>query len=165
MKHLYELSDQMKGLQEMIAGSDMDPEIFHDTMEGLTGDIIAKGASTLLVMANLGSDIDAYDREIKRMQARKKTIATNLEWLKNYLRDNMMASGIEKIESPVFTATLIKAKKVAQVDDIDKIRPMFFKRIPASRQLVKADLLAALKAGKKCPGATLVDGKRGLTIR
>lgn len=158
---LYELTGQLGELSNM----DMDPEMLADTVEGIEGELALKAEGLLSVVANIGSDVDAIDLEIKRLQARQKTMKSRQEWLREYLRFNMDIKDIEKISCPLFTITLRKAPVVANVDNEDLIPPRFFKKIPATRKLVKKDVLDALKAGKKVPGAVLGFGKRGLIIK
>ena len=43
MPHLYELSAQMKGLQKLVDSGDMSADDLVDTIDGLTGDLMAKG--------------------------------------------------------------------------------------------------------------------------
>jgi chaperonin cofactor prefoldin len=165
MPHLYELTEQFRGLQEFIESGEMSLEDLQDTLEGLTGDVQAKGASTMLVMANLKRRAEAYDAEVKRMQAISKSLDGSYEWLKNYLRDNMAACGITKIESPLFTATLGKPGLVVEILDEAKIPELHKELIPASWRIDKKSILRDLKAGIDVPGAHTVPGKAPLTIR
>ena len=163
--HLYELTDQMRGLQDLIEEGEMDQVTLADTLEGLEGDIQSKGRGTLAVMANLGSDIAAFDHEIKRMQARKKTVENNFTWLKEYLRTNMLKSGITKIESDVFTASLGKPGKVVEILDESLVPAIMLKYTPATYTPIKADIARALKAGQDVPGCKLTDAKAPLRIK
>lgn len=163
--HLYELTDQMRGLQALIDEGTMDQETLDATLEGLEGDIQAKGKSTLAVLANLGAQADAYANEIKRMQARKKTIENHHAWLKEYLRTNMVKAGITKIESPVFTATLGKPGQKTEIVDKDLIPKIYQEVVPATIKIPIAPITKALKAGVDVPGCKLVDSQAPLRIR
>lgn len=165
MPHLYELSAQMKGLQLLIDDGEMSADDLADTLEGLTGDLKAKGSDVLLFMANLEGDIAAFDTEIKRMTARKKTMQNNHDWLKNYLRTNMIDCGITKIQSPVFTAALRKPTKMVEITDEKDLPVKYQTMVPASWKINKAQILKDLKAEIEIPGARLVDAKQGLTIK
>jgi hypothetical protein len=165
MRHLYELSDQYRGLMRLIDSGEVDPQALEDTLEGLQGDIQAKGAGTLAVLANLAAGITAYDNEIKRMQARKKTLERNRAWLKNYLRDNMQACGIQRIESELFTATLGLPPIVCEIYDEDLIPDEFVEVVPEVKKYPKATILKALKEGREVPGARLAEGQYKITIK
>jgi len=165
MPHMYEMTEQMQGLQALIDEGEMDAETLHDTLDGLTTDLQEKGQGVLHVLANLDGDIKAYDAEIKRMTARKKTLANHHNWLKEYLRTNMVDSGITKIECPLFTASLKKAAKMVEITS-EKLLPTNYKTlVPASWTVNKAQILNDLKAGIEIPGAGLTDAKQGLTIK
>ncbi len=165
MPHLYELTDQMKGLQLLIDDGEMSADDLADTLEGLAGDLVAKGKDVLLFMANLAGDIAAFDSEIKRMNARKKAMQNNHDWLKHYLKSNMIECGITKIESPVFTATLRKPTKMAEITNEKDLPVTYQTMIPASWQINKKQILKDLKAGVEIPGAKLIDAAQGLTIK
>ena len=162
---LYELSAQMKGLQLLIDDGEMTAADLADTLEGLTGDLMDKGGDVLLFMANLAGDIAAFDSEIKRMTARKKTLQNNHDWLKDYLRLNMIECGITKIESPVFTATLRKPSKMVEITSEDDLPVSYQTMVPASWKINKKQILDDLKAGIEIPGAKMIDSKQGLTIK
>ena len=165
MPHMYELTEQMKGLQSLIENGDMSEEDLADTLEGLSGDLMAKGKDVLLYMANLEGDVKAFDDEIKRMTARKKTLASHHAWLKEYLRTNMIECDITKIESPLFTATLRKPTKMVDITSEADLPVAYQTMIPASWQINKRQILKDLKAGIEIPGAELIDAKQGLTIK
>lgn len=165
MPHLYELTDQMKGLQKLIDSGDMSADDLGDTLEGLEGDIVAKGKDVLLFMANLAGDIAAFDSEIQRLTARKKTMQTNHNWLKNYLRENMIECNITKIQSSLFTATLRKPTKMVEITSEKDLPVEYQTMVPASWQINKRQILKDLKAGVDIPGATMVDSKQGITIK
>jgi len=165
MTHLYLLTEQMQGLQALIDEGEMDAETLQDTLDGLTTDLQAKGEGVLYVLANLNGNIKAYTDEIKRMTARKKTLENHHNWLKEYLRTNMVDSGITKIECPLFTASLKKAAKMVEITS-EKLLPTNYKTlVPASWTVNKAQILNDLKAGIEIPGAGLTDAKQGLTIK
>ena len=165
MPHLYELTDQFKGLQTMIDNGDMSADDLADTLEGLTGDLVAKGKDVLLFMANLAGDIAAFDSEIQRMTARKKTMQNNHIFLTNYLRENMIQCNIKKIESPLFTATLRKPSKMVEITSEKDLPVEYQTMVPASWQINKRQILQDLKAGVDIPGAKMVDSRQGITIK
>ena len=164
--HLYELTTQMQGLQALIDSGEMAEIDLLDTMEGLQGDIQDKGRGALAVMANLASDSDAYDREIKRMQARKNTIDKNRMWLVDYLRNNMILSGVTKIESDVFSATLRAPTVIVDLVEPSLVpAPYRTEETVVQVKIDKAMIKKDLKSGKDIPGAKLADGKQALIIR
>lgn len=162
--HLYEMTTQMQGLMALIDEGEMDQETLADTLEGLEGIIQEKGAGMLYVLANLSAQAAAFDREIKRMQARKKTLVNNHEWLKEYLRTNMVACGITEISSDHFTAKVGTPGKVVDIENVDLIPEEYLKHTPETWAPIKAEIAKALKKDIEVPGCVLVDGKAPLRI-
>ena len=162
---MYQLTEQFKGLQSLIDEGEIDAETLQDTLDGLNTDIKAKGQDVLHFLANLAGDINAYDSEIKRMTARKKSLQSHHDWLKEYLRTNMIDTGITKIVCPIFTATLRKAGVKAEIYN-EKVLPTKYQTlIPASWSINLNQITKDLKAGIEIEGAKLVDAKQGLVIK
>ena len=158
MSKLYELTGQYREL----ANLDLDPELLADTMEGISGEISIKAENLMGVISNMSSDADQIDLEVKRLQARKKTITNRQTWLREYLRSNMEMTGIDKITCPLFTITLRKAMQVVEVSDLDKVPEEYVKVV---RSADKVKIKNDLKSGITIPGCVLVDGQRGLMIK
>lgn len=74
---LYELTDDYLRLIEL-AESEDDPVAIMDTMDAIEGEIEDKADSYCAVIATLENDVSVVDAEIKRLQARKKTISNNV---------------------------------------------------------------------------------------
>lgn len=161
---LYELAGQFIGLSRLMEDGEMDEQALQDTLDGLTGELEQKAEGLLGYVANIGSDVDSIDTEIKRLQARKKVMTNRQESLRNYLKINMVSAGIQKISCPLFTITLRKPIDVVQLDPgITSGLPDEYKtiKITANRVAIKS----ALKAGKQIDGCRLVPGQPGLLIK
>jgi uncharacterized protein YeeX (DUF496 family) len=146
----------------MLDADFIDDQTFNDTMESLQGDLETKADGLLMYVANLKAEEKALGDEIKRLQAKKKTKQNHQERLRNYLRDNMAAAGISKIECPLFTITLRKPSQVVEVDDLYAIPDVYVNvDIKPDKALIKE----ALKEGKIVDGCRLATGQPGLLIR
>lgn len=165
MKHLYELTADVMALQKM-ADEAEDYTQFADTIELIEGEFEKKAAGVVLVTRNIETPIAAIDAEIERLQKMKKSIQGRAEWLTNYLRDNMEASGITKIEcaSPPFTITLVKGREVAVIDAESDL-PDDYMRVSTSVAPDKIAIAKALKEGVEVPGAHLGLGKSSIRIK
>ena len=161
MTKLYELSNQMRGLQALMDDPDVDLDLT-DTLDALEGDLQVKAEGLLSYVGNLGSDVEAINTVIKRLTARKKVITNKQDSLREYLRHNMDIGGIDKITCPLFTITLRKATQAVQVANVDALQEKYTRTtVSANKAAIKADL----KAGIEIPGCSIVDGKRGLLIK
>ena len=162
---LYELTEQHKELEKLAETSDEDmAQALIDTFEAIEGDFNDKAISLVTVANSISADTGAIDAEIKRLQARKKTMQNKENAMKDYLRHNMEACGISKITCPLFSITLSKPRKIALITDESKI-PTDYLDIKTSVSPMKALILKELKAGEEIPGAELGESKPSLLIK
>jgi hypothetical protein len=164
MTTLYELSGQYLALAELADDPNMPPEALQDSLEGLEGAIEVKAQALLQVVAGMEGDTGAIDAEIKRLQERKRVIENRANRLRQYLFDNMQATGISKISCPLFAITLAKGRPVVVIDDASQIPPQYIKTT-ITETPIKAEILKALKAGEAVPGCYLGESKQSLRIR
>jgi len=162
MSTLRELSSDLMGINDMARDPEIAVSDLSDTIEGLEGMFEEKALKVVHVVANNESDIAEVDAEIKRLQDRKKVMTNAKDRLKEYLRFNMEATGIKKIESPLFNITLIKARDIVLISDESEL-PSDYTRttIAADKTLIGK----ALKDGYAVPGASLTKGKTGIRIK
>jgi len=164
MAHLYEITEQMKQLEKLGDDGEIDQQALADTFEGLEGEFEQKAIALIQMTSNMNADIDQLDEMIKRLQARKKVLQNKKESWRDYLRTNMDAAGISKIECPYFAITLRKGQKVVDVYDEDLL-PDEYVDIELVTKPRKRDILQALKDGEDIPGATMKEGQKSLLIK
>jgi len=162
MSTLRELSADLRGINDMALDPDIPAEAIADTIEGLEGEFSDKAIRIVHVVANNDSDIAEIDAEIARLQSKKKIIVNAKDRLKDYLRFNMEATGVTKIESPLFNITLLKPRDIVLVSD-ESLLPDDYKRVSVSPD--KTLIGKALKDGYEVPGAELSKGKSGIKIK
>jgi len=162
---LYELTEQHRELAVLAESDEGDlSEALADTFEALEGEFNDKAISVIHVVKNMDADGDAIDNEIKRLQARKKSVQNKQNWMREYLRSNMEASGISKIECPIFTIALAKGRDIVEITDEGKIDAEYL-NIKTSVTPIKADILKALKEGKEVSGCRLSKSNSSLRIK
>ena len=157
---LYKMTEAFNQLSD----SDLGAEYIKDTIESLEYDFQEKGVNIIKLTSGWESDVEAIDSEIKRLQARKKAIQNKSDSLREYLRQNMQAAGISKIECPLFNISLSKPTKVAVIDN-DELIPDEYVTVKTVVSPDKRKILSALKDGVDIPGARLEDGNGRLTVR
>ncbi len=161
---LYEISKEYQGafntLQEMWW---LDADEIADSLAAIKGEFEDKAINCIKWEKGIGGKIDTIDGEIKRLQARKKAITNQRDSFREYIRSSMEATGINKIESDLFTITLKKAGKVVEAD-IDHVSAEYI-NIKTVETLDKLKIKQDLQAGADVKGAKLVDGKCGLLIK
>jgi len=166
MTALYEMTDSIKQLQEAVndVESDNMALAISDTLDAMGLDFNEKAVNIVKFSHALDGDTKEIDAEIKRLQERKKTIQNKSNNIKEYLRYNMEASGIKKIECPLFSISLAKGQEVVIITD-ENLLPDEYVRVKTEISPNKIALKNALKDGKEVPGAELVTGKTSLRIK
>jgi len=159
---LYEMANQYLAVADL--ADDMPPEAIADTLESIEGEIEVKAEALLQVVTNMEGDTAMIDAEIKRLQARKVVIQNRADSLREYLRQNMLRTGIDKISCTLFSITLAQAKPMVVVTD-ERLIPDEYIKTTITKAPVKADILKALKAGEVVPGCLLGESKRSLLIK
>jgi hypothetical protein len=157
---LHEMSKDYIGFLE----SDMQGDQLTDCLDSIEDSFDKKANNIVKMVSSLSVDVDGIDKELKRLQAMKKTITNNQDRLKEYLRYNMEVTGISKIKHPLFSVTLGKPTVTAEIVDIDFLPDKFV----STDVVMKADkksILKALKDGEDIPGAVLSTGKSRLLIK
>lgn len=165
MSHLYELTGQFKELAALADGADEDLAIaVRDTMQAIEGEFQEKGKAIAMIALNIDGDLEAIQKQIDRLTERKRIINNRKESLKEYLRENMDASGITKITHPLFTITCGKGKPSVVIDDQNAI-PDDFMRVTTSMAPDKVAIAKAIKDGLEVPGAHSEIGKSSISIK
>ncbi len=155
---LYELTNEWNELQSM----DLPVEAMTDTLESMELAIADKAQNIAHVNANFEAQAGAINTEIKRLQAMKKVVTNKQTALKDYLRHNMEACDIKKLECDLFTITLRKPSDVVVIDDAESIPRDYYKVVES---VDKALVKKALKDGVDVSGAHLGKGKSGVLIK
>lgn len=164
MATLYKLTKQQRGLKELIEREEIPENALDDTFQALEGEFNEKAVSVVHVIHNMDSDITAIDTEIKRLTAMKKTLSSRKDSIREYLRSNMEASNITKIECPLFKISLAKGRDIVSVDD-EKQLPDDLVTVVVSSKPDKIEILKRLKAGETVTGAHIEKSKSSLRIK
>lgn len=154
---LYELVGQYRALEALESSDDLPAEVIRDTLDGLEGQLQDKATNVGLFIRNLMSTADAIDEAAEAMRMRGERLRKRAQSLNEYLKFNMQASGISKVESPYFTLRLKKNPPTVVIDS-ENLIPAKFMRTPAPLPAPKPapDKKAigdAIKAGEEVPGA------------
>jgi len=158
MTQLYILAEQHRALAEKLADMELDEATIADTLEAESGEIEQKIIAVAAMIRNLESDAEQIKQAAQQMLDRAKPMQARAERLKEYLKTCMTTANVAKAPCPWFVVTLAKNPAAVSVTDESLIPADYFKTIPASRQLDKSSVAAAIKAGTTVPGASLVSG-------
>ena len=152
--NLYEITREAQELAFLLETDELTPELEAALLIN-QDQLQAKAGNYAKVIANIQSDSDSIDAEIKRLKAMKDTKDRSISRLKEALRDAMLVSGIDKIESSLFKLSLRRSEAV-EVDVVEAL-PNAFQNV---KNVVTADKLAikeAIKRGENVMGARIVE--------
>jgi seryl-tRNA synthetase len=154
MANLYELTRDALDLASLLETEELTPELEQALIINQQ-ELQAKAGNYAKVIANIQSDADAIDTEIKRLKAMKESKDRAIERLKLAVKNAMLVSNIEKIESPLFKLSIRKSEAV-EVDLVEAL-PSDFRTV---KNVVTADKIAikeAIKRGENIIGCRLVE--------
>ncbi|MGH8258687.1 MAG: siphovirus Gp157 family protein [Steroidobacteraceae bacterium] len=169
---LYTLTGQFRELTHLIGtDEELDEhalEAIRTTLDMLQGDIDLKATNVGAYVLNLEAYAKAAREASKQLAERARRIERRADALREYVRVQLEALGITKIESAQFTVAIRKNPPAVQIDlGADLELPERFLQAPPPppvRAPDKKAIAAALKAGELVAGCTLTQSTR-LEIR
>jgi hypothetical protein len=134
-------------------------EAVNDTLESLTGELEDKAINVAKFIRNMETTANAIKKAEVDMAKRRKSLETRMQWLEEYLKSSMEATGITKIECPYFKLSIAKNPPALDLFDANAV-PDEYKHIETvtTEQIDRAAIKAALSSGKTIAGARLVKG-------
>ena len=165
MAKLYDLVGDMDILYELMQDEsycDEDGVINPDflaMLDGTSKDIKTKALNTAKVIKQLWADHAMIGTEREKLQTRENRIKKNAEWLKNYLCDCLIASGMT--DKPIADSQAEIRFRKSQVVEItgnwDSESSPYKRITPAVVSPDKTAIGNAIKRGEEVIGAYLVD--------
>lgn len=159
---LYEISDQYQSIFDSL----YDPETGEITEEGQAKldslDLVRdnKCVAVASVIRNMESDLETIKFMKEKVKQREELYKKRMEKLEWYLKSNMEACGVTKINNPLFDIKL--SESFAVDDDLEEyLIPDKFKETEVKVKVLKSEIRKALMKGEEVPGAKL---KRNLNL-
>lgn len=143
MAKLYEIVGEFKELLEMASEENMDQKLISDTLEGVEFEFEEKADGYAKVVKMLEGDIEAIDKEIKRLTEKKNTIKNNISGIKKNLENAMLVTGKTKFKTLLFGYNIQKNPASVSIDDETLIPKDFW--VEQEPKLDKKSLAAFLK--------------------
>jgi hypothetical protein len=164
LKQLYKISDDYKGLQELVEKGEVTPDMVADSLDGVHAMFDEKAKAVVTIANDFKRNVEVIDSEIARLNDLKKSMISQQNSLKEYLRLNMERTGIKKIQCDLFTITLRKGSQTAQIND-ESALPDEYVTVKTTVSPDKRSILSSLKNGEDIPGAELATGKTSILIK
>lgn len=128
MSTLYELTGEFLELLEMAEDETIDQKMIADTLEGVDYEIEEKADACAKIIKTLDGNIDAIDKEIERLNEKKKTMKNNIAGIKKNLENTMFLTGKRKFKTLLFSFGIQKNPASVVIDDESKIPEEYWKQ-------------------------------------
>lgn len=158
---LYEISEEYRRAAETLSDLDLPEEVIADTLESLAFPLEQKAINVAAFIRNIEATANSIKQAEEGLAKRRKAMERRADSLKAYLQFNMQQTGINKIESPLFSLSIRDNPPAVIIDDANLI-PADYMREPVipppapDKNLIKK----ALTDGFVVPGAHLERGRR-----
>jgi transcriptional regulator of heat shock response len=156
---LYELAQNYANLLEM--SEEMDPEVLKDTLSSIQEEIEDKAENIAKLIRNLEADAKIIREEEKRLAERRQSIEKKIDYLKQYLQEQLEVAGLQKVKRPTITVAIQNNPPSVEIAD-ENLIPSDYK-IPQFK-IDKKSIMERLKNGEEIPGCSLKQTK-GVRIR
>lgn len=144
--NLYEIGQSFKNLEEVIENSEDENllEIINDSMSELQETFESKAENIVRFTKNLRGQAEVIDNEIKRLQARKKSIDSKAENLEKYLFDAMKFVNKDKIATGIFEISIKQNPYSVKIVDDFAIEDKYIiktEKVSYDKKRIKEDIL------------------------
>lgn len=152
--NLYTLTTQAKEIALLLEEGEFTQEIEQALIINQE-QLQEKAINYTYVIKNFEADSQAIDNEIKRLKAMKLAKDGAIDRMKEAVRNAMLSSGIDKIESSLFKLSLRRSEAV-EVFNIDQL-PESLVTVKKTVSADKVKIKEAIKSGLTVEGANLIE--------
>lgn len=109
MTTLYELTDEMEELLDMLCDDEVDLQTVLDTMAAVNMEIEDKADAYAKIITELTYAANNRKEEAKRLSQTAKAMSDRADWLKDTLRFNLESIGKTKFKTALFSYSVCNA--------------------------------------------------------
>ncbi len=150
--NLYQITTEMKNLTLELEEGELTPEL-EQALTITQEQLQEKSIQYAYVIRNLEADSEAIDNEIKRLKAMKDAKDNAIDRMKESVRNAMLSSGIDKIESSLFKLSLRRSEAV-EIVNIDQL-PESLITVKKTVSADKVKINEFIKSGLTVEGAVI----------
>lgn len=108
MLKLYEIAQEYMQLCEIAEDTDVDAQVFEDTLAGIEAELEVKADAYAVILTNLDNDVEKIDKEIERLTKMKKTLKSRSDFLKRNLTNTMLLMDKKKFKTDIHSYSISK---------------------------------------------------------
>lgn len=158
---LYQIASEYRQAADRLVELDIDEQTVADTLESISGDLITKAQNVAFVIRNLEASAEQIQIAIEQMQTRAQTYAERAERIRAYLLQNMLMSGVQKLECPYFKLAVRENPAKVVIDDERQVLMAYMTDPPPPPPKPDKKLIArAIKDGGDVPGCRIEYSQR-----
>lgn len=163
--NLYELTDQLRELLEMMEDPDVDVDAVLDTADAVEMDFNDKADGYAKIIGMVNADIAAIDAEASRLATRKTAMRNKVARMKEHLQKAMEATGKTKFKTALYSFGIQNNPPSVVLDETDVFKlPEEFVKYKDPEADKKA-IMEALKRGEDLTGIAHLEQGHTLRIR
>ena len=144
MLKLYEIAEEYMQLCEIAEDTDVDTQVFEDTLAGIEAELEVKADAYAVILTNLDNDTEKIDKEIERLTIMKKTLKSRSDFLKRKLTNTMLLMDKKKFKTDIHSYSISKNAPSLNILDATKIPEKYM--VVQEPKLDRKMLLADVKA-------------------
>ena len=165
MANIYELTDSIRLLWDLMDQGELDDDVLKDAMMNSQEDLKDKLEGDCMFIRQMESDVEGISSEIKRLQDRKAVLKNTIERSKKVMQMAMETAGEKKVKGQIFTISIQANPESVALDEqyIENIPPEYLKI--KDPEIDKAKLKEDLKNGVDLEGIAHLEQNYGLRIR
>lgn len=148
--NLYEITQSIAQLVELMDEGEIPEEAFNDTVESLGAEEAIEGV--IKAIRNTLADAEAYKAEAERLTEKKRAAEEKADRLKKLILDYLTTTNQKKASAGIFSVSR-RSSKSCELYDEGQIPEAYLVYQPP--KVDKKTILAELKEGKEIPGARL----------
>lgn len=124
---LYEIGEDLLEVMAMAEDPDIDPDVFADTLEAVTGEFEVKADGYAKIIRQLEYEAAAYNAESKALKNKEQTALKKADRLKASLKEVMEVTGRTKFKTELFDFGIRNNKPSVVIDDLQRVPQEFLK--------------------------------------
>ena len=154
---LYELADAYH-LLARAAEDDEDPLAFDTALGQLEDEIGSKVDNIARLARSLEAEAVGFSTEADRLAKRAGSLEARVRSLKLYLKSNLEAVGLARLQAGLFTALVQKSPPACEVLDQEAVPEEFTAVVPETRRVDARAVIEEWKRGVEVPGTRVTQG-------
>ena len=170
---LLDVTRDMEALDALLAeveGDVTDPKVLEAVsawFDELDADLKGKVDNYAALITTLDARAEVRAKEAERLARRAKTDAASAQFLKDRLRTELEARGMQKVETDRYRVSVVAngGKLPLVLGDELEIPDAYWREVPARKEIDRDAIRQALDAGRPVAGARYGDRGRRLSIR